>query len=169
MKLIRYLMNKAMLPLYLLAAAVIAAVLALLSDGFIPSFFPMLPIVLCLLIAIRVFDDIFDYEKDSTRKTQYLSKKELIILCCVISAVYVILNNLFFGIFGALSIAAIGYILLMEKLPVLKMLFMALLFLYYFRLNCERVGAMHIAVCVGCIAVSALFYFYKLHKRKVRK
>ena len=61
------------------------------------------------------------------------------------------------------------YIIIMEKLPVLKMLFMALLFLYYFRLNCERVGAMHIAVCVGCVAVSALFHFYKLHKRKVRK
>lgn len=169
MKLIPYLMNKAMLPLYLLAAAVIAAVLALLSDEFISSFFPMLPIVLCLLITIRAFDDIFDYEKDSTRKTQYLSKKELIILACVMSAVYVVLNVVFFGFWGAFSLAAIAYIIIMEKLPVLKMLFMALLFLYYFRLNCERVGAMHIAVCVGCVAVSALFHFYKLHKRKVRK
>lgn len=168
MKLIRYLLNKALLPLYVLAAAVISAVLALFSDDFLSAFLRMLPIVLSLLITLRAFDDIFDYERDSGRKTQHLSKRALIIFACVMSAAYVLLNLFFYGLWGALSIAAVGYILLMEKLPALKTAYMALLFLYYFRLNCESLGAVQLAVCAGCLAVSAAFHIYKLYRRKNR-
>lgn len=169
MKLIRYLFNKAMLPLYTIAAAVIAAVIALFSDEFLSVFLRMLPIVLSLLVTLRTFDDIFDYKFDRGRKTQHLSIRALIIFACVMSVAYVALNVLFYGMRGAVSVVAIGYILLMEKLPVLKMAYMALLFLYYFRINCHRLGVLHLAVCAGCLVASAGFHIYKLYRRRVRK
>ncbi len=169
MKLIRYFLNKAMLPLYILAAAVMSMVIALFSDELLTAFLRMLPIVLCLLIALRAFDDASDYEKDSGRKTQHLSKRGLVILAWTMSAVYVLLNILLYGMWGAVSIAAVAYILLMDKLPVFKTAYMALLFLYYFRLNCTGIGIAQLAVCAGCLAVSAVFHIYKLHRRKDRK
>lgn len=166
MKLIKYLLYKWKLPIYIVFSAVISFVMALVTVGGLPVFLCMLPIVLCLLLALRISDDLFDYENDSGRKTQHLSKKQLIILCCVLAVLYVLLNILFYGIFGVLSIAAVGYILLMEKLPPLKIAYMALLFLYYIYANSGSLQWYHLTVIFGCLVVSALYYMIK---RRVRK
>ncbi len=166
MKLIKYLFYKCKLPIYAAISAVISLVLIIITGGGIAVFLRMLPVVLCLLLTLRASDDIFDYEQDSGRKTQHLSKKELVIFGCVMAALYVLLNILFFGVFGVLSLAAVGYILLMEKLPPLKIAYMALLFLYYIWAVCGCLLWYHLAVILGCAAVSALYYIIK---RKVRK
>ena len=166
MKLIKYLFYKCKLPIYLAAAAVFAFVLTLITDGGASVFLKLLPVVLALLMTLRASDDYFDYEKDSGRKTQHLTKKQLVVLGCALAALYVMLNVSFYGILGLLSLIAVGYILLMEKLPLLKTAYMAILFLYYIYLSCGCVLWYHLIVILCCFAASAL---YDLIKRKVRK
>lgn len=166
MKHIKYLFYKGKLPIYAAVSAVISLLIMLVTDGGINVFLRMLPVALCLLLILRASDDIFDYEQDSGRKTQHLSKKQLIIFGFVMAVLYVLLNILFFGVFGVLSIAAVAYILLMEKLPPLKMAYMALLFLYYICAVCGFVLWYHLVVILGCVAVSVLYYIIK---GKVRK
>lgn len=166
MKLIKYLFGKFMLPAYIIVSAVLSLVFTLAAGGGLPVFLRMLPVVPCLLLTLRASDDIFDYEKDGTRKTQYLGKGELIALACAASAVFVTLNVLFYGWIGFASLAAVGYIPLQEKLPPLKTAYMALLFLFYFCVNRTAFGAVQLAVTAGCLAASAAYYIIK---RKVRK
>lgn len=166
MKLIKYLFYKWKLPIYAAISAVISLVLTLITNSGAEVFLRMLPVVLSLLLVLRSSDDIFDYERDSGRKTQHLSRNQLIIFGCVMAALYVLLNILFFGVFGVLSLAAVAYILLMEKLPPLKIAYMALLFLFYLYVNCGCLLWYHLAVIVGCLVASALYYVIK---RKVRK
>ena len=166
MKLIKYLLYKSKLLIYTGLSAVISLVLMLITGSVIAVFMRMLPVVLCLLLALRASDDIFDYEKDSGKKTQYLSKKQLIAFGCSLSALYVLLNVMFFGILGLCSIAAVGYIILMEKLSPLKIAYMALLFLFYIYVNCGCLLWYHLAAIVGCLAASALYYIIKEGVRK---
>ena len=166
MKLIKYLFYKWKLPIYAALSAVFSLMFMLVTTGNIDVFLRMLTVVLCLLLTLRASDDIFDYERDSGRKTQHLSKNQLIIFGCTLSVIYVLLNILFFGVFGVLSLAAVAYILLMEMLPPLKIAYMALLFLFYIYVNCGCLLWYHHAVIVGCLVASALYYVIK---RKVRK
>ncbi len=165
MKLIKYLFNKFMLPIYAAAALIFSMVPVLISGGGIPLLLRLFPIILCLLVAVRAGDDIFDYEQDSARKTQYLSRRELIALFASVSLLYVVLNVVLFGACGVISPAAVGYILLMEKQPLIKLLYMPLLFVYYFFLSGE-LGLLQLAVSAAFLAVSAAYYLFK---RKVRK
>ena len=166
MKLIKYLFYKWKLPIYAALSAVISLVLMLITSSGIAVFLRMLPVVLSLLLTLRASDDFFDFEKDIGRKTQHLNKKQLIIFGCFLSVIYVLLNMLFFGVVGLCSIAALGYILLMEKFPLLKIAYMALLFLFYIYVNFGFPMWYHFAVIVGCIVASALYYMIK---RRVRK
>lgn len=166
MKLIKYLFRKFMLPVYIIISAVISIIFTLVAGADFSVFLRMLPVVLCLLLLLRASDDLFDYETDSTKKTQHLSKKALIILASVIALLYISLNVAFYGLIGLISIAAVVYIPIQEKLPMLKIAYMALLFLYYFYANCTALIWIHFAAAVVCLIVSAVYYIFK---RKVRK
>lgn len=166
MKLIRYLFRKMLLPCYILIAGAISAIFMLAANGGWSELLRMLPVVLLLLLMMRAADDYFDYEKDSERRTQHLSKRALILLFSICAAVFVTINILFYGAFGTISLAAVLYILLMDKLPLLKLFFMALLFLYYFFMNCAVVGVLQYSVSAACLIISTV---YCLVKRKVRR
>ncbi len=169
MKLILYLLNKAMLPIYLAVSAVISAVIAVFGEAFVGIFLRCLPCVVLLLLLIRACDDIGDYEADSGRKTQHLSKRVLMVFAAVLAVMYIAADILLFGVWGTLSVLAVLYLPLMDRLPVLKSLYMPLLFLMYLRLNDISVGIPEIAAAAGCLAAALLFHIYKLHRRKVRK
>lgn len=155
-----------MLPVYIIVSAAIAIIFVLASDVKMAAFGRMLPSVLCLILTIRAADDIFDYEKDAQRKTQPLSKNQLIIFGCVCAAAFVLLNTAFYGAIGLLSLAAIGYIIIQEKFEILKIAYMALMFIFYFYANCISIGKTQLIVISGCLIISAIYYFIK---RKVRK
>ncbi|MBQ7132388.1 MAG: hypothetical protein IJO29_07420 [Oscillospiraceae bacterium] len=166
MKLTQYLFRKFMLPIYVIVSAAISIIFILASNAGITAFGRMLPSVLCLILTIRIADDIFDYEKDAQSKTQPLSKNQLIVFGCVCAAVFVLLNTAFYGAIGILSLAAIGYIIIQEKLEILKIAYMALMFIFYFCANCISIGKTQLIVISGCLIISSIYYFIK---RKVRK
>jgi len=166
MKLIKYLFRKFILLAYIIISAVISSVFGLVcGDGF-NVLLKMFPIVLSLLLMLRVSDDIFDYEKDSANRKQYLSRTELAVFGCVIAIIFVVMNILYYGVIGIVSLVAVGYIGFMEKFPPLKIAYMALLFLFYFYVNDTALNFAKLAVIIGCLIVSAVYYIIK---RKARK
>jgi len=155
-----------MLPSYIIVSAVISAVFTLTAQDGIPVFLRMTAVTLLILLILRAWDDICDFESDSKRKKQYLSKKELIILACTLSAVFVVLNAAFYGFAGLISIAVLGYLLLMEKLPPLKTALMPLLFTFYYYANGSEIGAVQILTIAVCFAAALAYYIIKGKMRK---
>lgn len=164
MKVIQYWCRKGMTAVYLAAAAVIAAVFAAADGRGVPVFLRMLPAVYCLLLLFRTADDWFDYEKDSGRKPQPLSKKQLICMFCVLSVICVLLHVLLFGCKGLFVLAAVVLILLTEKIPLLKPVYLAGMFLFYFALNGTVPGIRQLAVCIGGLLASVLYAGVKRKK-----
>ncbi len=165
MKLIKYLFNKWMLPIYAAVAAVFALVFALLAGG-LPVFLRMLPIAFLLLWTLRATDDISDYEHDSIRKTQHLTRRTLVVFAAVTAVLFTVLSVLFFGARGLMSLAAVAYILLMERFEPLKILYLPLVLICFFWIIAGGLNAVQIAVSAGCMLASLAYFVYK---RKVRK
>ncbi len=166
MKLIKYLFRKLMLPSYIIASAVISAVFTLTAQGGIPVFLRMTAVTLLILLILRAYDDISDFEKDSKRRKQYLSRKELIILACILSVSFVVLNTVFYGFTGLISIAAVGYILLMEKLSPLKTALMPLLFTFYYYADGSKTGGVQLLTIAVCFIAALAYYIIKGRMRK---
>lgn len=166
MKALKYLFRKGMLPLYCLTAAVISLVFALCAGGEITVFLRLLPMVLCILLLLRVLDDHADFEKDAGTKTQHLSKRGLLVLILLAAVGFAALHLLFYGAAGFFSLAAVGFFLLMQKLPLLKIFCLMLAFLYFFCLEGVNIGVMQIAVLLGCGAASVIYHMLKRRKRK---
>lgn len=166
MKLIKYLFRKFMLPSYIIISAVISVIFTFTAHCGMPVFLRMTAVTLLILLILRAWDDICDFESDSKRKRQYLSKKELIILVCTLSAAFTGVNVLFYGLTGLISIAAVGYILLMEKLPPLKAALMPLLFTFYYYANGCKIGAVQLMTFAVCFAAALAYCFIKGRIRK---
>lgn len=166
MKVLKYLFRKGMLPLYCLASAVISFVFSCSTGGGESVFVRLLPMVLCILLLLRGLDDHADFEKDAGTKTQHLSKQGLLMLILLAAVCFISLNLLFYGAKGFFSLAAVGFFLLMQKLPLLKTFCLMLAFLYFFCLEGVNIGVMQIMVLLGCGAASLIFHMLKRRKRK---
>ena len=166
MKLIKYLFRKFMLPSYIIVSAVISVIFTLTAQCGIPVFLRMTAVTLLILLILRAFDDISDFESDSKRKKQYLSRKELIILACTLSVSFVVLNAVFYGFTGLISIAVLGYILLMEKLSPLKTALMPLLFTFYYYANGSKIGGVQLLTTAVCFTAALAYYIIKGKMRK---
>ena len=166
MKVLKYLFRKGMLPLYCLAAAVISFVFSCSTGGGGSVFLRIFPMVLCILLLLRGRDDHADFEKDAGTKTQYLSKQGLLMLILLAAVCFISLNLMFYGAKGFFSLAAVGFFLLMQKLPLLKTFCLMLAFLYFFCLEGVNIGVMQIMVLLGCGAASVIFHMLKRRKRK---
>lgn len=166
MKVLKYLFRKGMLPLYFLASAVISFVFSCSTGGGGSVFVRIFPMVLCILLLLRGLDDHADFEKDAGTKTQHLSKQGLLMLILLAAVCFISLNLLFYGAKGFFSFAAVGFFLLMQKLPLLKTFCLMLAFLYFFCLEGVNIGVMQIMVLLGCGAASLIFHMLKRRKRK---
>lgn len=166
MSALKYLFRKGLLPLYFAASAVISLVFVLLAGAGGAAALRMLPSVLCILLMLRALDDYCDFEKDSTGKVQYLTKRALLVFFSVLAAVFVFLNVGFYGNMGLLSVLAIGYFLSMQKLPFLKMPCMALMFLYFSVISRTPLTAVRIAALLGCLGASAVYHILKRRGKK---
>lgn len=149
---------------YLAAAAFIAAVFAAADGNGMSVCLRMLPVVFLLLLLFRTADDLFDYEKDSGKKPQPLTKQELTGMFCVLSMLCAALHLLLFGIAGLTCIVIIVLIPIAEKLPPVKAFYLAGAFLYYFALNGTVIGIRHLLESTACLLVSAVYAAVKRKK-----
>ena len=109
---------------------------------------------LLLILLIRFIDDLFDFKKDKGKRT---TKKNLIILICIFSLAYIILNVFLYKAIGLLSILIVAYLFLMNKVDTLKILTLALITAYYYLIN----GDINYIILIITLVISIIFYIVK--------
>lgn len=160
MNVIRYFLYRYTVVIYPLAAAIISLIISLAVWDFSMFGKVILPFT-GLLFALRIQDDIYDYDRDKAKKKQYLTKKQLIFTDAVMWLILIVSNVLSFGVMGLLAILIPAYTFLWEKFPPLKVLFAPLVFLYYVLPTTDMpipISLMEAAIC-GC--ASAIYYVIK--------
>ena len=123
-----------------------------------------------LPLLMRIADDKHDYDSDAARgKRQDLSKKELLVLFIVLSAIFVIIHTVAFGAWGLVSVIFCIYIQLEELIEILQRFFMLILSCYYLFLLGGTVDLSSAAVIAWLLfsLISPIFFaFYKRRKNK---
>ncbi len=166
MKLIRYYFRRPILPLYAVISAVISGVFTLTAGMDKEIFLRMTAVILPLLLFIRAADDFYDFDKDRGKKAQYLERHELILLAVILAVIFTALNIFFFGLTGVIAAAAAGFILLWERMPLLKPLLMPLMFLYYYIENAVNIGIIQCMTPAVCLFAAV---FYSVIKGRMKK
>ena len=162
MNVLRYWFRRGLAVIYLAAAAVLTGVFVYYTENCtLLQFLRTLPAVYTLLLLLRTADDRFDYEKDKGRKPQFLTENQLCIQFAVCGILCTALHVLAFGTAGILGIAAVLFIPLSEKFPLLKTVWLAGMFVLYFHLSGTVIGYEQEAVCMVCLAVSVIYAFCK--------
>ncbi|MBQ8921251.1 MAG: hypothetical protein IJ060_03700 [Oscillospiraceae bacterium] len=161
MKLIRYWCRKGLAAVYLAAALLMALLFAWQAGAGMPCVLPMTALSWCFMLMLRTADDCFDYEQDRGRKKQYLRKNQLLLMLCVLGAVLVLLHLWFFGMPGLICLAAVGYIPLMNRFPVIKPAFLPLLFAMYDLLTGTGFGLRQAAVFAAMLMLAGSYALYK--------
>ena len=166
MKYLNYFVKQRFAITYPIAAICLSLIVSFfIRQDFFLSGILVLPLV-CILIFMRTYDDVCDFEKDRGRKKQYLGKSGLIFLSILSGGAFIISNAMIFGLTGVLSIFFILYILTWQKLPLMKLFFAVLLYFYYY-----KSGDGNNAVLLGgggtLFILLPLVYYYL--KRKLKK
>jgi len=113
---------------------------------------------LILIFLIRFIDDYFDYEKDKVKR---IDKNILIILICIFSLIYILLNIVLYNYLGLLSIIIIAYFFLMNKIETLKIFSLSLITEYYYLINND----VNYMVLIITLVISIVFYIVKRWKK----
>ena len=168
MNYIRYFFGKK-LAVYAAFSALLSLVLTLVSGIGSIYCIKLFFAALIYLWIVRLADDYSDFEKDRQRKKMLLDKKQLLYSGCILGAVYVAADVVFFGIYGAISVVFIAYIPAMEKLEWLKPLLLPAVSAYYLWLA-AGVGIFGNVAAVSylllCLAAAIVFSIYKRRKRQ---
>ena len=113
---------------------------------------------LLLILLVRFIDDYFDYEKDKGKR---IDKKNLIILICFVSLLYIVLNIVLYNYLGLLSIVIVAYFFLMNKIEILKIFSLSLITGYYYLINND----VNYIVLIITLGISIIFYIVKRCKK----
>ena len=127
----------------------------------------LIPIIILNAFLIRLFDDYFDFDKDqkSKKKSELLTKNQLICSIITLSILFLTLNIILFKLWGLLSILLIAYIIIENKYEFLKVLFIPLASIYYIGLFHELTTAPVIFFLIATMICSIGFYIFKSQKR----
>ena len=126
--------------------------------------FELFPIVVIMLYLLRILDDYFDYEID--KKEKLLNKKALKIFAMILSVVFIVLNVLFYGYYGLISIAILIYMLIQNKIEILKIFSLLFNSIYYICIY-NKIGSMPAIIYLVCtLIISSIYYIYKRSKKR---
>ena len=127
----------------------------------------LIPIIILNAFLIRLFDDYFDFDKDqkSKKKSELLTKNQLICSIITLSILFLTLNIILFKLWGLLSILLIAYIIIENKYEFLKVLFIPLASIYCIGLFHELTTAPVIFFLIATMICSIGFYIFKSQKR----
>ena len=129
----------------------------------------LIPIIILNMFIVRLLDDCFDYAEDKKiKKKQLLNYKQLIwatVICCII---YLVLNMVFFGLWGLFALLMILYMVVENKHESLKLFFVSLASMYYIGAYRELTSTVIMVYLILMVVLSVGFYMYKRQKR-VRK
>ena len=118
--------------------------------------------VISLIFIIRITDDIFDYKKDNGGR---LKKDKLIILETIFILCFVILEIFLHNIYAIYAALLVLYIIIMNKIDILKILLLALIILYYSAIQKN----INIYYLIDAVIISICYYLLKRCKHDIRK
>ena len=153
---------------YILIGLLFALILCALIGDFK---WELIPIVILNAFLIRLLDDYFDFNNDqkTKKKSELPTKKQLIWSTTILGIFYLILNIIFYKLWGLLAILLIIYMLIENKYEFLKVFFVPIASIYYIGLYHELTTVPIILYLIIVTIGSIGFYIYKSHKRKVGK
>ena len=127
----------------------------------------LIPVVILNAFLIRLFDDYFDFNNDqkNKKKSELLTKNQLIWSTIVLSIFYLILNIVFFKLWGLLAILLVTYMIIENKYELMKLFFVTLASLYYIGLFHELATAPVVIFLIATMICSIGFYILKSKKR----
>lgn len=118
--------------------------------------------VIFLIFIIRITDDIFDYKKDNGER---LKKSKLLILEITLTLCFVILEIFLHKIYAIYAAILIFYIIIMNKVDILKTLLLSLIILYYSTVQ-KNINMYYL---IGAVIISICYYILKRCKDDIRK
>ena len=149
---------------YILIGLLFALILCALIGDFK---WELIPVVILNAFLIRLFDDYFDFNNDqkNKKKSELLTKNQLIWSTIVLSIFYLILNIVFFKLWGLLAILLVTYMIIENKYELMKLFFVTLASLYYIGLFHELATAPVVIFLIATMICSIGFYILKSKKR----
>lgn len=147
--------------------ALIGVLFALVLSAMIGEMkWELIPIIILNVFIVRLLDDCFDYAEDKKiKKKQLLNYKQLIwatVICCII---YLVLNMVFFGLWGLFALLMILYMVVENKHESLKLFFVSVASMYYIGAYRELTSTVIIVYLILMVVLSVGFYMYKRQKR----
>ena len=168
MSFLRYFLKDGRLFLYTAISALISFIMVVLLKAHrnIMLYCRLLLLTLLILFLLRLADDYSDYEKDRDKKEQQLSKRQILLTVAVTMIIFVLLNLYFYQVSGLVSLCILVYLLLQQKVEIMKMFFMSLVSGYYFYV--DQTSGMLTYVISGylviCVGLAVVFYWIKRRK-----
>ena len=149
---------------YILIGLLFALILCALIGDFK---WELIPIVILNAFLIRLLDDYFDYNNDqkTKKKSELLTKNQLVWSIIILSIFYLILNIVFFKLWGLFAILLIAYMFIEDKCELMKVFFVPLASIYYIGLFHELITAPVIIYLIISTICSIGFYIFKSQKR----
>ncbi|MDD6395689.1 MAG: hypothetical protein PUB37_05845 [Firmicutes bacterium] len=167
MRMVKYFLRRSMLVIYSLISLFFTVLISLIACvNFSVNLFFVLVTLLCM---IRVTDDIFDFERDAQRRTQLLSKKELVLLDIALSVIFCTANIFSYGYIGTVALLFVPYVILEEKFTVMQQFLMFLLSLYYLTVSSPAGLLLTVPTYVFLIFSLIIPLFYGVYKRSRSK
>lgn len=115
---------------------------------------------------MRTNDDMWDYKKDASKREIYLGRTELFIITLLFSVVFAVYSILCYGVKGAPTLLFLPYITAWEKIPLMKLLFAPLLFLYYCTSECVASVQTYIIGFAVFLILPVIYHFIKKESKK---
>lgn len=168
MSFLRYFLKDGRLFLYTAISAIISFLMVVLLQAHrnIMLYCRLVLLTLLILFLLRLADDYSDYEKDRDKKEQQLSKRQILLTVAVTMIIFVLLNLYFYQVSGLVSLCILVYLLLQQKVEIMKMFFMPLVSGYYFYVN-QTSGMLTYVISgylVICVGLAVVFYWIKRRK-----
>lgn len=149
---------------YILIGVAFACIISALTGA---MRWELILIIIVNVYLIRLFDDVFDYyvDKKVKKKSRRLELKQLIWSAGILSVVYIILNVVYYKVWGLFSILILLYMGVQNKHELLKVFFVSVTSMYYIGAYRELGSVPIIVYLCLMVVLSAWFYIYRKQKR----
>lgn len=164
MKIVKYLIYKGRIFLYLIASLITWLLLNIVFEFQMVNKWIQIIIILLFFLIIRVIDDYTDYDKDKKNRKQYLSKQELIIFLIFLCLACIILNIIDYGIQGFFIIPVLVFTIIGFKYEYLKLFISSIFLLEYVILQGNHWNFKTDVAMIVCIMFEVIFDKYKGRK-----
>ncbi len=163
MEIIKYCWYKGRLLLYVLIACLLSYLICFLADTAYD--FKLAFMIFLQIFLLRLFDDYYDYQKDSLAGKLQLNKALLKRLLVVVSMLYLAINIYSYGLYGMFSLLIVGLINMEQKYAIIQN-FLALISALYYISQIHAISTFKLAEMLFLLMILIVSVLFVMFKRK---